>query len=458
MGRRRSGGGALPMGAAAGHAYSMPMASPSRSMYYAMQANPKLLKSDQGFLEEFEAAPWLLPPRTPLLPYADTHDFDGLLKLRSRPAGGQTQTITVLLFSKAYAALAQNSIYSLVKHGGVRNYVALTWFKEDFEACLDLNLPCADVSDMLVEPLITNTKLLQHDFIVMSWIKPAVVLRALHKGYAVMSADTDVAYTVKPVWESYLELIHRNDADGAWQAEAPLNSGHFVLLPTAPAIRFAKAWSGSAAQNVKAMVAEQKALPDLEGSHFVTCRTPCMCYKHKLQLMEQNKREQVAVFAAFYPGFFMYTQSGCTVGSEEWVPDIDPCDWSVLFLHPICVGGASTKESIMRRSGFWFVDSEGCAPHPDSASQVPACHPLHWRQPQVEVPHYACQTFDLALVHGKMPFAVAALQAGLAGDDAWRLLLASRDKDCWPDDPKLLARLSPDAAAEQSRTEPPKAA
>jgi hypothetical protein len=40
-----------------------------------------------------------------------------------------------------------------VKHGGVRNYVALTWFKEDFEACLDLNLPCADVSDMLVEPL-----------------------------------------------------------------------------------------------------------------------------------------------------------------------------------------------------------------------------------------------------------------------------------------------------------------
>jgi hypothetical protein len=76
----------------------------------------------------------------------------------------------------------------------------------------------------------------------------------------------------------------------------------------------------------------------------------------------------------------------------------------------------------------------------------------------VEVPHYACQTFDLALVHGKMPFAVAALRAGLAGDDAWRLLLASRDKDCWPDDPKLLARLSPDAAAEQSRTEPPKAA
>ncbi len=128
-------------------------------------------------------------------------------------------------------------------------------------SCLNSLLPSA----------VTNTKRLQHDFIVMSWIKPAVVLRALRKGYAVMSAgdpaqptfaciewlvkmllvwsisaahssfslwcclavtgsrdastclaaDTDVAYTVKPVWESYLELIHRNDADGAWQAEAP---------------------------------------------------------------------------------------------------------------------------------------------------------------------------------------------------------------------------------------------
>jgi hypothetical protein len=148
--------------AAAGHAYSMPMASPSRSMYYAMQvpvaplmprsillglvgglrgvgalalglavtidsrrhlnsfrcacpldqvpqANPTLFKSDQGFLEEFEAAPWLLPPRTPLLPYAGTHDFDGLLKLRSRPAGSQTKTITILLFNKAYGIMAQNS-------------------------------------------------------------------------------------------------------------------------------------------------------------------------------------------------------------------------------------------------------------------------------------------------------------------------------------------------------------
>lgn len=35
---------------------------------------------------------------------------------------------------------------------------------------------------------VASTKPLQHDFIVMSWIKPAVVLRALRQGYVVLSA------------------------------------------------------------------------------------------------------------------------------------------------------------------------------------------------------------------------------------------------------------------------------
>ena len=46
-----------------------------------------------------------------------------------------------------------SAVYSLVKHGGVRNYVAVTWTPEDLQACQDLNLPCADVAGMLVEPL-----------------------------------------------------------------------------------------------------------------------------------------------------------------------------------------------------------------------------------------------------------------------------------------------------------------
>lgn len=37
----------------------------------------------------------------------------------------------------------------------------------------------------------------------------------------VCSADTDVSYAVKPVWDSYLEYMYRNEVDGAWQAEMP---------------------------------------------------------------------------------------------------------------------------------------------------------------------------------------------------------------------------------------------
>lgn len=77
----------------------------------------------------------------------------------------------------------------------------------------------------------------------------------------------------------------------------------------------------------------------------------------------------------------------------------------------------------------------GCTPRTGSASQVPVCHPLHWRQPEAELKLYSCPSFDLGLVHGKMPVAVAALRAGLAGEDAMRLLFASRDKECWPEQP-----------------------
>ena len=223
------------------------------------------------------------------------------------------------------------------------------------------------------------------------------------------AADTDVAYTVKPLWESYLEYMDRNEADGAWQAESPreleqaagcvvecvsarpadhdtppchdtlwswllpccaVNSGHFVLRPTPAALRFAEAWNASAADNVPTLTSEQKALPQFQDTHFVTCRSPCLCYKQKfkvgkpqgkqqcagwwmlwlavtaallsdhslclarqVQLLDEGRRDDVAVFAVYFPGIFMYTQAGCTVGSPEWVPDVDPCDWSGVRLE-----------------------------------------------------------------------------------------------------------------------------
>lgn len=421
----------LTWAAAAPRLFSMSPLAPSRAMYYAMQAKPEIASSDPALAAEFEAAPWLLPARTRALPYAGVHDFDQLVALRSRPAGRWDKSVAFLLFSKPYAVMVQNSVYSLVKHGGVRNYVAVAWSAEDLEACADLNLPCANVTGMLLEPIITNKLLLQHDFLVMQWVKAAMVSRALQRGYAVMQVDTDVAYSVKPVWDSYLEFIERGEADGAWQSESPLNSGHFVLLPTPAGVAFAAAWNASAPAMLQEKVSEQKALPFLEGKAFQLCRTLCLCYKHKYDLLEEGRRDEVAVFRAALPGYFPYTLSGCTVGSKEWVPSIDPCDWQVLYVHPICAQGAASKEEIFRQIGFWFMDNDqGCKPQPGSASQVPACRPLHWRLPDAESKLYSCPSFGLGLVHGDVPPAVKALQAGASAEVARALLKASADKEC----------------------------
>lgn len=413
------------------HVFSMSPNSPSRVMYYAMQANAELVGSDPAVAEEFAAAPWLLPPRTPALPYAGVHDLDALLALRSRPAGRWGGSVTVLLFSKPYAVMVQNSIYSLVKHAGVRNYIAVAWGQEDLEACADLNLPCADVSSLLLEPIITTKLLLQHDFLVMMWIKPAVMLRALRQGYATMLVDTDVTYTVKPLWDSYLEFIDRAGGDGAWQFESPLNSGHFVILPTPAGIAFVEAWNASAPSMLEQKVSEQRALTMMEGRHFRQCRTTCSCYRHKYELLANGMRDQVAIFPTYFPGYYLYTLSGCTVGSKEWMPPVDPCDWTILYMHPICAQGSAQKRSIFKEVGMWFMDDEaGCQPQPGAASQVPACRPLHWQVPDAEARLYSCPSYGLGLVHGEAPPAIRQLRAGASADEARALLAASSDKEC----------------------------
>ena len=46
-----------------------------------------------------------------------------------------------------------SAVYSMVKFGGVRNYLVGTFNQTDLEACADLNLPCADITAFLPEAL-----------------------------------------------------------------------------------------------------------------------------------------------------------------------------------------------------------------------------------------------------------------------------------------------------------------
>lgn len=100
LGRRKGGGLPAPLPPQAGQ--------PSLAAYRDMRRAGRI-KPASPVLEEFEAAPWLLPPRTPAFPYAGATDFDELLALRAQPAGNHSSAVAILLFNKNWAAMSQNS-------------------------------------------------------------------------------------------------------------------------------------------------------------------------------------------------------------------------------------------------------------------------------------------------------------------------------------------------------------
>ncbi|KAL4447611.1 hypothetical protein ABPG75_004830 [Micractinium tetrahymenae] len=270
-------------------------------------------------------------------------------------------------------------------------------------------------------------------FAAASWLKPALALRALQLGAAVMVADTDVAYAPKPLWASYLAFLEQAGADGAFMQELPLNTGQFVLLPTPGALAFAAAWNASApaALGSSPPLADQKALEAAArepgasalGSSFVQCSVLCGCIKAAFERKRRGREGAYAVLRHYMAPHFMYTYRRCTIGDPLWAPRVDPCDWAVLYLHPVCASGAAAKERLLRLQGFWFMDSEqGCAPQRGAASGVPACVPLQWRLPQAEAAFTSCPVYGLGLVHGGEPAVLAMLRAGATDEEVQQLL------------------------------------
>jgi hypothetical protein len=60
-------------------------------------------------IAEFVAAPWLLPSRTSALPYWGKHQLDDLMAMRANDDLEYNRSLTILFFSRAYSALAQNA-------------------------------------------------------------------------------------------------------------------------------------------------------------------------------------------------------------------------------------------------------------------------------------------------------------------------------------------------------------
>ncbi|EFN55055.1 hypothetical protein CHLNCDRAFT_52833 [Chlorella variabilis] len=216
---------------------TMPMEHPSRATFNRVQADPSLPERDASIVAEFEAAPWLLPPRTKALTYTGVHNLGQLLELRATPFGKHPKTMTLLTLNKQFAVMTQNTIYSMVKFGGVRNYIVATWDPGDLAACADLNLPCADVTRFLPEPMNRAQDagaFGSHDYLVVCWLRSFLLTHLLRQGFVVFSTDSDISYFLKPVWESYMRFMEEAGADAAFQTEAP-RAAPLLAAPVGPA-------------------------------------------------------------------------------------------------------------------------------------------------------------------------------------------------------------------------------
>ena len=74
-----------------------------------LQADPSLPEKDAELLREFEATPWLLPPRTKALPYTGVHNLDQLVALRATREERLEKAITLLTFTNSFAVMTQNT-------------------------------------------------------------------------------------------------------------------------------------------------------------------------------------------------------------------------------------------------------------------------------------------------------------------------------------------------------------
>ncbi|EFN51422.1 hypothetical protein CHLNCDRAFT_55152 [Chlorella variabilis] len=257
--------------------------------------------------------------------------------------------------------MTQNSIYSMVKFGGVRNYVVGCWTPEDLAACADLNLPCTDVARFLPEPMNNAPDagtFNSHDYLVVCWLRPALLVHLLGLGYAVLSTDSDIVYFVKPVWQSYLRFIEEAGADGAFQAEVPVNGGNYVVLPTPAAIRWAQAWAALAPEMIQRVTHDQSGFRLVEEARWKLCGTVESCQGERAAQIANataaaspggnaTAAAPPALLRIYLPRYFGYWDDLCAFAAMHRLPRFDPCDWAGEAVHTddfsVLGGGAEAQ-------------------------------------------------------------------------------------------------------------------
>ncbi|KAL4856645.1 hypothetical protein ACK3TF_003069 [Chlorella vulgaris] len=250
----------------------------------------------------------------------------------------------------------------MVKFGGVRNYNVATWDPDDLQACIDLNLPCADVTSFLPTRLEEAANPTAHDqlvgvsdFLVIKWMRTILTANLVKQHYAVIcicctqllcsDADADVVWTMKPVWESFIGFAAFVDAD--------VNGVAFMVLPTSLAIAFMGIWSASALDAINRGVDNFGHLHH-DFSMFDVIMKRCVNPGHCGHVRYEHAKINMtaALFYAYPIGHRMVYDNYCLID----IPGIllDFCDWAILHVHPPCTP-LHGKDTVFERQGVWFM-------------------------------------------------------------------------------------------------------
>jgi hypothetical protein len=162
-------------------------------------------------------------------------------------------------------------------------------------------------------------------------------------------ADSDLAYTTKPVWASYLAYIDAAGADAAFMYEPgpaePLNSGNFVALPTERMRALAAHWVALGA-GLADRAGNQKGLQLLaRAGAFDRCgldAAGCADVVRRRTADEARaflKGRRVpgkALVRTYDASFWSQRNYQCALQSPETAQVFDPCGWQAMYAHPIC--------------------------------------------------------------------------------------------------------------------------
>ncbi len=184
-------------------------------------------------LDQDAVAPWLLPS-SHKLPYQGlSRNLHQLLRVQAGDPYTQENevsaaAVSLIVLTMPTLQMGLNCIYSMIKYGAVKTYIAATFDVETRQACQQYRLPCYDASDLVQQysnglaPLqamaVINKTDSDEGHKLLGRLRLHLMQQIIDQGYHLHVTDADVVY-VRSIYASYINLLYKYRADGTFMTE-----------------------------------------------------------------------------------------------------------------------------------------------------------------------------------------------------------------------------------------------